>query len=135
MRDVPPGSSGAASGVLNASRQIGTSIGLAVIGAIGANAAVSAWAARAARFPAAVRADAMGGGPEQDVAGARIGAVGRALGAGYRQAATDAFVHGYRLAVGAGAACLLAAACVAALGLRGGRGYAESMAEQPVEVP
>ena len=131
MRDVPPGSAGAASGVLNASRQIGTSIGLAVIGAIGANAAVSAWAAS----PAVVRTGALGGGAEQDVAGARIAVVVRVLGPGYRQAATEAFMHGYRLAVGAGAACLLAAACVAALGLRGGRGYPGSMAERPVEVP
>ena len=35
LRDVPPGVSGAASGMLNAARQIGTSVGLAVLGAIG----------------------------------------------------------------------------------------------------
>lgn len=35
MRDVPAGVSGAASGVLNASRQVGTSVGLAVLGSVG----------------------------------------------------------------------------------------------------
>jgi Amidohydrolase/Major Facilitator Superfamily len=37
MRDVPPGLSGTASGVFNASRQVGTSIGLAILGVIGAD--------------------------------------------------------------------------------------------------
>jgi DHA2 family methylenomycin A resistance protein-like MFS transporter len=68
MRDVPPGVSGAASGVLNASRQIGTSVGLAVLGAIGVNAAVSDWNAETGRFPASIRAIAPG--QAQNVGGA-----------------------------------------------------------------
>jgi EmrB/QacA subfamily drug resistance transporter len=71
MRDVPSGASGAGSGVLNASRQIGTSVGLAVLGAIGMSAA-----------------------------------------------GTDAFVHGYHVAVATAAVCLAVAALVALLGLR-----------------
>jgi len=86
MRDVPRGASGAASGLVNASRQVGTSVGLAVLGSLGVN-----------------------------VGGARISAV---INASYRQAATAAFVHGYQLAVGAGAACLIIAAVIALLGLR-----------------
>lgn len=39
MRDVPSGVSGAASGVLNASRQIGSSVCLALFGTLGVNAA------------------------------------------------------------------------------------------------
>ncbi|MGH9093390.1 MAG: MFS transporter, partial [Acidimicrobiales bacterium] len=35
MRDVPAGVSGAASGILNTCRQVGTSVGLAVLGAVG----------------------------------------------------------------------------------------------------
>ncbi len=51
MRDVPPGLSGTASGVFNASRQVGTSIGLAILGAIGVDAATSAWASQIAHLP------------------------------------------------------------------------------------
>ena len=51
MRDVPPGLSGTASGVLNASRQVGTSVGLAILGAIGAHAATSVWTSRVASSP------------------------------------------------------------------------------------
>jgi hypothetical protein len=116
MRDVPSAVSGAASGVLNASRQVGTSVGLAVLGAIGTGATVSDWTARVSGFPAAARAAAAG--QAQNVAGARVAAVTGALGSRYRDAAVQSFVHGYHLAVGAGAACLLAAALIALIGLR-----------------
>jgi MFS transporter, DHA2 family, methylenomycin A resistance protein len=116
MRDVPSGVSGAASGVVNASRQIGTSVGLAVLGSIGVGAAVSDWTAKAGRFPAPIRVRALG--QAQNVGGGRIGAVSHALGSAYRQPAAQSFVHGYHLAVTAGAACLLAAAVVAIIGFR-----------------
>ena len=85
MRDVPAGMSGAASGELNASRQIGTSVGLAVLGAIGVNAAISDWTAKTGRFPASIRAAAPG--QAQNVGRARIGAVSRTLGCVNRQPA------------------------------------------------
>ena len=116
MRDVPAGASGGASGVLNAARQIGTSVGLAVLGAIGVNAAISDWHGRAAQFPAAVRARALA--QAQNVGGARIEAVTRSLGGTYRHAAAESFAHGYHLAVGAGATCLLVAAALAAAGFQ-----------------
>jgi predicted MFS family arabinose efflux permease len=116
IRDVPSAVSGAASGVLNASRQVGTSVGLAVLGAIGTGATVSDWTARVSGFPAAARAAASG--QAQNVAGARVASVTAALGPRYRDAAVRSFVHGYHLAVGAGAACLLAAALIAFIGLR-----------------
>ena len=55
MRDVPPGVSGGGAGLLNAARQIGTSVGLAVLGTIGVHAATTAWttAAPAWRGPPA----------------------------------------------------------------------------------
>jgi MFS transporter, DHA2 family, methylenomycin A resistance protein len=116
MRDVPAGVSGAASGVVNASRQVGTSVGLAVLGSLGVAAATSRWDATIHRFPAAVRAAAAKQG--QNVAGAHISAVTQALGPAYQDAAAQSFLHGYHLAVGIGAACVLAAAVTALLGFR-----------------
>jgi hypothetical protein len=116
MRDVPPEISGAASGVLNASRQIGTSVGLAVLGTLGVTSAMKNWKATAQRFPAAIRAEALR--QAQNVGGARINAVAETLGGAYRQPAAQSFAHGYHAAVGVGAACLLAAAVIAVLGFR-----------------
>ena len=116
MRDVPAGVSGAASGVVNASRQIGTSVGLAVLGSIGVGAAVSDWTAKAGRFPASIRVRALG--QAQNVGGARIGAVSHTLGSAYRHPAAQSFVHGYHLAVIVGAACLVVAAVIAVIGFR-----------------
>ena len=83
MRDVPPGISGAASSVVNASRQLGTSVGLAVLGTLGVTSAIANWTATAQRFPAALRAEALR--QAQNVGGARISAVAHTLGAAYRQ--------------------------------------------------
>jgi MFS transporter, DHA2 family, methylenomycin A resistance protein len=116
MRDVPAGVSGAASGVVNASRQLGTSVGLAVLGSIGATAATSSWHTAVHRFPATIQAAAAG--QTQNVAGAHISAVTGALGPAYRHAAAQSFVHGYHLAVGIGAAFVLAAAIIALTGFR-----------------
>jgi DHA2 family methylenomycin A resistance protein-like MFS transporter len=119
MRDVPPGLSGTASGVFNASRQVGTSIGLAILGAIGTGAATSAWTSQAAHLPGAVRQAAIG--QARNVASARIGSVTRALGAGHRAVAEQAFTHGYQVAVLTAGLCLIAAAIIAASGLRNNR--------------
>lgn len=119
MRDVPPGLSGTASGVFNASRQVGTSIGLAILGAIGADAATSAWTNQAAHLPGAARQAAIG--PARNVASARISSVTRALGTGHRPAAEQAFSHGYQVAVLIAGLGLIAAAIIAAVGLRDNR--------------
>lgn len=117
MRDVPAGVSGAASGVVNSSRQVGTSVGLAVLGSLGVTAATSRWNATIGHLPASVRAAAAR--QAQNVAGGHISAVAQALGPAYRAAAAQSFVHGYRLAVGIGAAFVLGGAMTALLGLRG----------------
>lgn len=127
MRDVPAGASGAASGVVNSSRQIGTSVGLAVLGSLGVTAATTRWNATIQRLPGSLRAAAAR--QAQNVAGAHISAVTQALGPAYRNAAAQAFVHGYRLAVGIGAAFVLAAAVTALLGLAG-RSTATSIPEE-----
>lgn len=119
MRDVPPGLSGTASGLFNASRQVGTSVGLAILGAVGAGAATSAWMRQVADLPDAVRQTAVG--QTRNVASARISSVARALGTGQRAAAEQAFSHGYAMAVLVAGLCLIAAALIATLGLRPGR--------------
>jgi MFS transporter, DHA2 family, methylenomycin A resistance protein len=116
MRDVPAGVSGIASGIFNASRQVGTSVGLAVLGSLGVTAAISQWHSTMHRFPASVRAAAQA--QAQNVAGAHISAVTKALGPSYRDAAGQSFAHGYHLTAGIGAACVVAAAAIALLGLR-----------------
>jgi hypothetical protein len=87
-----------------------------VLGTLGVTSAIGNWTATAQRFPAAIRAEARR--QAQNVAGARIDAVAGTLGAAYRQPAAQSFAHGYRVAVGVGAACLLAAAVIAVLGFR-----------------
>jgi hypothetical protein len=76
---------------------VGTSIGLAILGAIGADAAISAWTSQAAHLPDAARRAAIG--QARNVASARISSVTRALGTGHRPAAEQAFSHGYQVAV------------------------------------
>ncbi len=116
MRDVPLGVSGAASGILNAARQIGTSVGLAVLGAVGVNAAVSDWTSKVGKFPTSAHAGATR--QAQNVAGAQISTVTKALGDAYREPAIQSFVHGYRLAVAVAGVCVLVAALIAVIGLR-----------------
>jgi EmrB/QacA subfamily drug resistance transporter len=111
MRDVPPGTSGGASGIVNAARQVGTSVGLAVLGAIGVHAATSAWAARTSSVAGAAQ-------HAQAVAGAQIALVTTSLGPAVRGDAVDAFLTGYHWALLTAAACTLVAGGVAAVGLR-----------------
>jgi MFS transporter, DHA2 family, methylenomycin A resistance protein len=113
MRDVPPAFSGGASGLVNAARQVGTSVGLAVLGSIGIRAATTSWAGRSAGVPGATA-------QAQAVAGGQIGAVTHALGSQYRPDATAAFVSGYHVALLVAAGSTLAAAVVAVVGLRSG---------------
>ena len=48
-----------------------------------------------------------------------FGHIRHRLGRKYRNAAAQSFMHGHHLVVGAGAACVLAAAVIALLGFRG----------------
>ena len=118
IRDVPRGVSGGASGLVNAARQVGTSVGLAVLGTIGVHAATTAWAGRSAGVPGAA-------GLAPYVAGGQVGAVARTLGSQYRPDAVAAFVSGYHLALLVAAGSTLVAAVVAAVGLRSGAGAAQ----------
>jgi EmrB/QacA subfamily drug resistance transporter len=128
MRDVPPGVSGGASGILNASRQVGTSVGLAVLGTIGVRAATAAWSNRTAGVPGA-------GGQAQNVAGGQVVAVSRALGSKYRPDATASFLVGYHHALLVAAGSTLVAGVVAVAGLRSAAGAAPTGAPAPGVVP
>jgi hypothetical protein len=109
-----------------------------VLGSIGVNAAVSSWRGHLQDLPAGVRGAASS--QSLHVASAQIGAVTAAVGSSARDAATAAFVHGYRLAVFVAACSLLAAAMVAFAGLRRspapspGAGVLSVSAPAPAEV-
>jgi DHA2 family methylenomycin A resistance protein-like MFS transporter len=115
MRDVPSGLSGTASGVFNASRQVGTSIGLAILGAIGADTARSAWDSHVSHLSGPAQQAAIA--QAHNVASAQIGAVTRALGTGQGAAAEQAFSDGYEVAVLVAGLCLIAAALISVFGL------------------
>jgi MFS transporter, DHA2 family, methylenomycin A resistance protein len=130
MRDVDSSISGIGSGVVNASRQIGSSVGLAILGSIGVSAAASSWIAETRHFPASIRARAVA--QARSVGGGRIGSVTHVLGASFHSAAVNAFVHGYHLALLVGTGCLIAAALVAAVGLRQAPDSRHAQARQSV---
>jgi EmrB/QacA subfamily drug resistance transporter len=110
---------GIASGVINASRQVGAAMGVAILGAVGATLAGNAWADSSARLTgaAAARADAL----TPTVIGGQGAVVGQAAGPAAEQAALEAFVSGVRGAMWVAAGLLLAAALVGFFGLRGQR--------------
>ena len=116
MSAVPADHSGAGSGILNSSRQVGAALGLAVLGSISVAAASRAWRASLATFPEAARAQATA--LIQQVAGGEGPAVAAAIGPGALVPAFDAFVAGYRVALLIAGLLLLVGAAVAFTGLR-----------------
>jgi EmrB/QacA subfamily drug resistance transporter len=109
MGAIPPTRSGAGSGVLNSSRQVGAALGLAVLGSLSVAAVTDAWNDRIPDLPADVQAQART--LDQRVAGGEGEAVAATLGEEAREPAFEAFVSGLHAALwGAGAAMLVAAA-------------------------
>jgi EmrB/QacA subfamily drug resistance transporter len=111
MGAIPPARSGAGSGVLNSSRQVGAALGLAVLGSLAVAAASSAWDERVAALPADVRVEART--LDQRVAGGEGEAVGRLIGASARRPAEEAFVAGLHVALWTAGSAMLAAAALA----------------------
>ncbi|WP_143052918.1 MFS transporter [Propionibacterium cyclohexanicum] len=116
MSDAPAAVAGSASGVLNASRQLGSSVGLAVLGALGAAAAGRRWADTVAGLPAGIHAQAEALLPA--VAGGRLSEVTAQLGEAVRPGAVDAFTAGSRTALLAAGVCMLICVLIAVRGLR-----------------
>ncbi len=117
MAAVDPRKAGVASGVVNAARQVGAAVGLAVLGAVGATLASRHWEDDVSHLPAAVRAPASG--LEDLVIGGQGQVVGRIAGPAAQQGALESFVTGLQGAMWVGAALTLLAALTAFIGLRG----------------
>jgi MFS transporter, DHA2 family, methylenomycin A resistance protein len=115
MRTVPVGSSGVAAGILNTSRQVGTSVGLGFVGFLGVRAASATWASSIAQLPGSSQRAASG--LTQSVTSGDVAAVTAKLGRHAGQAATSAFVHGYSVALTVCALALLVATVVTYAGL------------------
>lgn len=126
MASVDPDRSGIASGVINAARQVGAALGLAILGAVGATVASNTWADTLAPLPPAQRA--AGARLDPLVVGARGDEIGALAGADAARHGLEAFVQGVQAAMLVGACLMLAAAATAFVGLRGRR-------EEPAEPP
>lgn len=99
------------SGILNTSRQIGMSVGLSIVGAIGMGITRGRWEGWAGGSEAAERVQ---GSVESGEIGSAVSAVGR----GAASAARSAFVDGHRSAMLAAAVAGVLAVVFAVVGLR-----------------
>jgi MFS transporter, DHA2 family, methylenomycin A resistance protein len=116
MAEVPEGSSGIGSGLFNACRQIGTAMGLAILGSLGASVILADWHRRSGSFPRAARPSAAQAGG--DVAGGQVHAVAATVGRFALDPAASAFHRGFGLALLLASVILAAAGLVGFLGLR-----------------
>lgn len=116
MFDVPAGASGVASGIFNASRQIGTAVGLGVIGSIGVAVTLAEWGRQVALFPASLQARGASLGAE--VAGGRVHTVAAALGAQSLEPARTSFSNGFEVALAVAGGAIFLGGIIAYVGLR-----------------
>jgi EmrB/QacA subfamily drug resistance transporter len=118
MGAVDHAKAGVASGVVNASRQVGGALGIAVLGGIGSTLAANAWADKIAPLPPARQALAEKLTPL--VQGGRGNVVERLTGSPKAGAAAlDSFMNGVHAALLTAGALTFVAALVALIGLRG----------------
>jgi EmrB/QacA subfamily drug resistance transporter len=132
MGAVDRAKSGIASGVVNAARQVGAALGLAILGAVGATLTSNAWSDKVSALPAGVQAQAHR--LDELVIGGQGGVVGRIAGPEAEHAALESFVHGVHGAMWVGAALTFAAAVTAYFGLRGTPAATPAPAERPGQV-
>jgi MFS transporter, DHA2 family, methylenomycin A resistance protein len=114
MAEVPGGSSGIASALFNSCRQIGTAMGLAILGSIAAGAILADWHRHAGSLPPAERKLASQLGA--DVAGGQVHVVTASVGQDALDPAIASFLRGFELAL------LIAGVILAAAGVVGWRG-------------
>ena len=127
MGSVDPARAGIASGVVNASRQVGGALGVAVLGSIAATVASSHWADTA---PAGLNGAA--GKLDPLVVGGQAEQIGRIAGSEASVAASQAFIDGVTTAMTVGSVIALAGAVIAYFGLRGYRPVAAPAGAPPV---
>ena len=127
MGSVDPARAGIASGVVNASRQVGGALGVAVLGSIAATVASSHWANTA---PAGLNGAA--GKLDPLVVGGQAEQIGRIAGSEASVAASQAFIDGVTTAMTVGSVIALAGAFIAYFGLRGYRPVAAPAGAPPV---
>jgi MFS family permease len=129
MGAVDHAKAGVASGVVNASRQVGGALGIAVLGGIGSTLAANAWSDKIAVLPPARHALAERLTPL--VQGGRGNVVEQLTGSpAAGAAALDSFMHGVHAALLTAGGLTAVAALVALIGLRGVR-VSEPGEEQP----
>jgi DHA2 family multidrug resistance protein-like MFS transporter len=138
MGSVSPDKAGIASGVVNASRQVGGALGIAVLGTVGASVASSHWSTFTKTVPAPERPKIAA--LNDAVVGGQARVIGRQAGSAAQDAAASAFVHGLNAAMYVGSGLTLAAALVAFFGLKGfkearARAMSEAQAEGQTGVP
>jgi len=116
MAEVPPDSSGIGSGLFNACRQIGTAMGLAILGSIATSIIVADWRSQIRSFAPAQRTGASG--LSADVAGGQIKKVTAALGEHAHGPAVASYLHGFEVALITASVILAAAGALGFSGLR-----------------
>jgi MFS transporter, DHA2 family, methylenomycin A resistance protein len=116
MAQVPVGSSGIGSGLFNACRQIGTAIGLAILGSIGSGVILADWHGNARYLPPAARQRAASAGA--DVAGGRVHVAAALAGGNTLDRAVGSFLAGFEVALLVAGAILVASGVVGLLGLQ-----------------
>jgi hypothetical protein len=116
MAEVPPDSSGIGSGLFNSCRQIGTAMGLAILGSIATGIIVADWRRQVRSFAPGTRLHA--GGLSADVAGGQIKAVTTALGQHAYSPAIASYLRGFEAALIAASVILIGAGALGFLGLR-----------------
>jgi EmrB/QacA subfamily drug resistance transporter len=117
MGSVSGDKAGIASGVVNAGRQVGGALGIAVLGTVGASFASRKWDEFGHQAPASAQANIHR--LEPLVTGAQVKRIGQLAGPQAQDAASRAFVHGLNIAMYVGSALTLCAAFVAFFGLAG----------------
>ncbi len=116
MAEVPPGSSGIGSGLFNACRQIGTAIGLAVLGSVGSSVILASWHRRVGSLPPGTRQRAAQASAH--VTGGQVHAVVATVGQAALRPAAASFRSGFEVALLAAGAILAVAGVVGFRGLR-----------------
>jgi MFS transporter, DHA2 family, methylenomycin A resistance protein len=126
MAEVPAGSSGIGSALFNSCRQIGTAMGLAILGSIASSVILADWHRRAGSLPPDEQPTAAQLGAE--VAGGQVHQVAASAGQDAFYPAVASFLRGFELALLAAGVILAAAGLI---GWRGLKHLKEPQAPQP----